>query len=69
MTTFPAELLGPAPSWEIDDGLTMTRKVYRCGVLVSIITFEMMQEMPQMRPFKIGSVFGDHKHRPTQENV
>lgn len=69
MTTFPAELLGPAPSWEIDDGHTMTRKVYRCGKLVSIITFEMIQDTPQVRPFKIGSVAGDHRHRPVQENV
>lgn len=58
-------------SWERDDGLTMTRRVYRHGKLVALIAIETIQDTPQMRPFKHGACFGDVTHRPTnnQENV
>jgi hypothetical protein len=69
MTTLDSALLGPTPSWEVDDGLTMTRKIYRYGKLVSRITVEMIQDTPQVRPFKVGSVVGDRKHRPDKEDV
>ena len=69
MTTFDSALLGPTPAWEFDDGLTMTRKIYRYGKLVSCITVEMIRDTPQVRPFKIGSVVGDRKHRPAKEDV
>ena len=64
MTTFDSALLGPTPAWEFDDGYTMTRKIYRYGKLVSRITVEMIQDTPQVRPFKVGSAVGDRKHRP-----
>jgi hypothetical protein len=47
----------------------MTRKIYRYGKLVSRITVEMIQDTPQVRPFKVGSVVGDRKHRPDKEDV
>jgi hypothetical protein len=61
-----AEPLGPGSSWEYDDGLTMNRRVYRHGKLVSLIPVEIIQDTPQMRPFKHGYWFGDSTHRPTE---
>ena len=65
------EPLGPGESWEYDDGLTMTRRVYRHGKLVALIAIETIQDTPQMRPFKHGACFGDaiHRHTNNQENV
>ena len=51
-------------SWEYDDGLTMERKVYRHGRLTAVIPVEIIQDTPKMRPFKIGSAFGDLTHYP-----
>jgi hypothetical protein len=65
------EPLGPGESWEYDDGLTMNRRVYRHGKLTSVIPIEIIQDTPQMRPFRVAHSFGNRKHRPTdkQENV
>jgi hypothetical protein len=65
------EPLGPGESWEYDDGLTMTRRVYRHGKLVARIAIETIQDTPQMRPFRVAHSFGNREHRPTinQENV
>ena len=65
------EPLGPGESWEYDDGLTMNRRVYRHGKLTSVIPIEIIQDTPQMRPFRVAHSFGNREHRPTdkQENV
>jgi hypothetical protein len=65
------EPLGPGESWEYDDGLTMNRKIYRHGKLTEVITIEIIQDTPQMRPFRVAHSFGNREHRPTinQENV
>lgn len=66
-----SEPLGPGESWEYDDGLTMNRRVYRHGKLIEVIPIEIIQDTPQMRPFKFAHSFGNREHRPTfnQENV
>jgi hypothetical protein len=65
------EPLGPGESWEYDDGLTMNRKVYHHGKLRAVIPIEIIQDTPQMRPFRAAYSFGNREHRPTfnQENV
>jgi hypothetical protein len=57
--------------WEYDDGLTMNRRVYRHGKLMAVIPIEIIQDTPQMRPFRVAHSFGNREHRPTdkQENV
>jgi hypothetical protein len=59
------EPLGPGESWEYDDGLTMNRRVYRHGKLTEVITIEIIQDTPQMRPFRVAHSFGNREHRPT----
>ena len=59
-----AEPLGPGESWEYDDGLTMNRKVYRHGKLTEVIPIEIIQDTPQMRPFRVAHSFGNREHRP-----
>lgn len=54
----------PYPIWEYDDGFTMSRKIYRHGKVISVLTFETIKTVPKMRPFKTGSMFGDPWHRP-----
>jgi hypothetical protein len=65
------EPLGPGESWEYDDGLTMNRRVYHHGKLRAVIPIEIIQDTPQMRPFRVAHSFGNREHRPTdrQENV
>jgi hypothetical protein len=65
------EPLGPGECWEYDDGLTMNRRVYRHGKLTEVITIEIIQDTPQMRPFRAAHSFGNREHRPTfnQESV
>jgi hypothetical protein len=65
------EPLGLGESWEYDDGLTMNRRVYHQGKLTSVIPIEIIQDTPQMRPFRVAHSFGNREHRPTfnQENV
>ena len=62
-----AEPLGPGESWEYDDGLTMNRSVYRHGKLVSLIPIEIIQDTPQMRPFRVAYSFGNRAHRPLRD--
>ena len=62
-----AEPLGPGESWEYDDGLTMNRKIYRHGKLTEVITIEIIQDTPQMRPFRAAYSFGNREHRPAVE--
>ena len=50
--------------WEYDDGLTMNRRVYRHGKLMAVIPIEIIQDTPQMRPFRVAHSFGNREHRP-----
>jgi hypothetical protein len=56
-------------SWEYDDGLTMNRKVYHHGKLRAVIPIEIIQDTPQMRPFRVAHSFGNREHRPTDTDV
>jgi hypothetical protein len=49
----------------------MNRRVYRHGKLMAVIPIEIIQDTPQMRPFRVAHSFGNREHRPTdkQENV